>query len=480
MDVLFGCMRRIGLRNPWLIAGLLAAVLPAVWMRGFTVDDALIAVRYAQHLAEGHGWRFNVGGPSTDGVTPLPWPLVLAPLAGGTVLMTLARAKALGLAASALTGAFLGDELGRIAASAWVRGLVLASLALSVPVAAYAMSGMETSLAALLALVAVLRADRPLLSATLAGLTATLRPEMAPWAFALALGVGIVAKRSPPRVVLGGLVALAPFVVCALVRVVVWGRPAPLAIMAKPSDLSHGLAYAGAACVVTVVPVLVLAPLALRRAPLALVVVVAGVAHFGAIIAVGGDWMPYARLAVPIVPTLAWAGAQVAAHAHPLATGVRTAAAMALGVAFVVQGGTNGRHVGTDRERLVEAATPVLAKARRVAALDIGWVGAATSADVVDLAGLTDPEIAALPGGHTSKRVDSMFLLSRDPDHLLLYAPSGLPGGSLAAWRDAVYTRVVEARLVDDDVIARHFAPVAWLRLGSQGAGYVVLEAMPR
>ena len=86
-------------------------------------------------------------------------------------------------------------------------------------------------------------------------------------------------------------------------------------------------------------------------------------------------------------------------------------------------------------------ARPLLEGASRVAALDVGWVGAATDADVVDLAGLTDPEIAALPGGHTSKRVDAMFLLARDPDVLVFYRPP----------------RVVEARLEADDVVARHF-----------------------
>ena len=31
-----------------------------------------------------------------------------------------------------------------------------------------------------------------------------------------------------------------------------------------------------------------------------------------AIIVVGGDWMPYARLMVPVVPSLAWAAVLIA------------------------------------------------------------------------------------------------------------------------------------------------------------------------
>jgi hypothetical protein len=31
-------------------------------MWGFTVDDALISVRYARHVAAGVGWRFDAAG----------------------------------------------------------------------------------------------------------------------------------------------------------------------------------------------------------------------------------------------------------------------------------------------------------------------------------------------------------------------------------------------------------------------------------
>jgi hypothetical protein len=72
-----------------------------------------------------------------------------------------------------------------------------------------------------------------------------------------------------------------------------------------------------------------------------------------------------------------------------------------------------------------------------------------------------------------------MFLLGRDPGALLLYAAAGLPGQDLAAWRDAGYGRLVEARLAHDDVVARHFTPVAWLPLGDAGAGYVLLARLP-
>jgi hypothetical protein len=135
--------------------------------------------------------------------------------------------------------------------------------------------------------------------------------------------------------------------------------------------------------------------------------------------------------------------------------------------------------VGADRAALVAAARPLLAGAHCVAALDVGWVGAATEADIVDLAGVTDPEIAALPGGHTSKRVDARLLLERGTDALLLYLPAGLPAGGAADWAEATYGRAVEARLADDVVTARHFGAATFLPLGARGAGYVLLRAAP-
>jgi hypothetical protein len=457
--------------------GVLAAAVPALWMWGFTVDDALIAVRFARHVAEGLGWRFNVHGPSTDGVTPLLWPLVLAPMAHGDALTVLSRSKVFGLALWAATGGCLGRAIGCApGAGPWSRAGVLVALALSLPVAAHSVSGMETALTTALATAAALMPRRPRAAALVAGLAASLRPEMAPWACVLAAGFALAAGGGVERVLVGVGLAMAPFAMCATVRTVAWGRAAPLAVMAKPSDLAHGLAYAGAACVVTLVPLLVMAPFALRREARALAIVLAAVAHVGAIVVVGGDWMPYARLMVPVVPSLAYAAALASAHAHRVATIARSLAVVGLGVALIARGGALGRRVGADRATLIAEAGPVLADAHCVAALDVGWVSAATDADIVDLAGLTDPTIAALPGGHTSKRVDAMFLLSRRPDAVLLYAPAGLPGGRLGAWQDAAYPRVVEARLARDEVIARHFAPVTWFPLGPSSGGYVVLR----
>jgi hypothetical protein len=409
---------------------------------------------------------------------------LIAPLCAGHAgpLTVLARVKAVGLAAWIIGAIAWGLAVGRARAPVWAKGAAVLVLALSVPVAAYAVSGMETALAMALATIAATLASpgegrRHVARALLAGLTASLRPEMGAWALVIAIAFPLAAgeRRAPRLLGLAG-VAFAPFALCVLARLLIFGRPAPLALMAKPSDLAHGLSYAGAAAVVTLTPLLVIAPWALfrERGP-ALAIVVAGAIHLAVVAFVGGDWMPYARLAAPIAPSLAYAFVLLAPHARPGLHAARAAIVTALGIYFWASGGTAGRHVGADREALVHAARPYLDGARAVATLDIGWPSAATEATIVDLAGLTDPVIAALPGGHTSKRVDPGFLLSRDPDRLLLYTTAPPPSD----WRDAVYPRVVEARLARSAIIAERFEPRAFVPLGSTGAGYVVLARRP-
>ncbi len=467
---------------------LMLALLGGLAMWGFTVDDAWIPVRYARHVASGAGYVFNAGGPRTDGVTPLPFPFVLAPFAGGSAAAVLIRAKCMGLAAWTLAAYALGRRVGRAPSPLSAKLVGLAVLALAVPTAAHAVSGLETGLAIALATFAVTALDRPLLAAALAGAVASLRPEMAPWALVLGAGAAVSAAHAGGlaggaawrRVSLGAAVALVPFAVCVALRLVVFGRAAPLAVWAKPSDLEHGLVYVAVGAVVTLTPILVLPSRALLRAPPeARVVVLAALVHLAAVAAVGGDWMPYARLVAPIAPSLALAFVLAAPTMSRWAFWLRGALALGLGTYLAVVAAPAGRQVTRDREALAARAAPELRHARRVAALDVGWPTEVTEAEIVDLAGLTDPEIAALPGGHTSKRIDVAYLIARAPDVVLLYVTGGVDGASLDRWRDATYTRLVEARFAESDLFAAHFTPRAFFPLGAQGAGYVVLARVP-
>jgi hypothetical protein len=488
------------------LAAAASAAWLAVWMWPFAIDDAWIGVRYARHLAHGEGYRFNAAGAVTDGVTPLPWAFLLVPLAAvGTpdAADVLERAKYMGLLVWVIAAAALGVAMARADASPWTKASAIAVLALDLPLAAHAVSGMETALATALATFAALafastpsRGSGGRTAALLAGLAASLRPEMAPWALGIGVAAAWAAETPPARhrvrsLVLGGATALLPFAACALVRMIVFGRPAPLALLAKPSDPSHGLVYVAAASIAALSPILVVSPIALWRAPfVARALVVLGVVHLAAVALAGGDWMPYARLVVPIVPSLLLAFVIASRHAHPLATATRVALALVVGVRLLATAAPNGRTAGVNRAALVDRARGPLAGARSLATLDVGWPTAVTEATLVDLAGITDPEIASLPGGHTSKRVDAALLLGRDPDLLLLYVEGGVDAAQLeldrktadreGAWRDARFSRAVEGRLAASDVVARHFTAETFLPLGSRGAGYLVLRRRER
>jgi hypothetical protein len=462
-------------RAPFALAALVVAAIPALWLWSFTIDDALISIRYARHLADGSGYRFNLGGSRTDGVTPLPWPFLLWPLAHGAPLVVLARVKILGLFLWLGTAAVWGAAVGRCEAPRAAKIATLVGLGVSVPLAAHAVSGMETALATALATGAALSHGRPRVAAVLAGLAASLRPEMLPWALVLSVMFALTADRLPKwRAAESAGAAVLPFAVCAVVRLCVFGRPAPLALMAKPSDLEHGIVYAAAAALVSVGPLMALAPLAMTKGKgPARAIAVAGGVHLLAVAVAGGDWMPYARLVAPIVPSLLYAAVVSWAHSNRLVAFARAVAAIALGAWTLVFAAPGGRHTGPDREVLAARVTPLVAGMTRVACADVGWVSAATEAEIVDLAGATDPEIAVLGGGHTSKRVDGSLLIAKDPDAVLLFARE--PDLPVDRWREAIFPRVVEARLARDDLVDGHFAAVAFVPLGATGTGYYVL-----
>ena len=462
--------------------GAACALVPALAMWGFTVDDALIPVRYAHNLATGAGYRFDAHGASTDGVTPLPWAVLLAPLSGGDALAALVRAKVLGVVAWTGAAALLGARVGgmvRGRGQALLCAAALVVMGLAFPLGAWAASGMETAVAMGLATLAATRVGRGRwgVAAGIAGVVAAFRPEMVVWAMVIGAGSESGSQSESGRgrrALIGAMVAIGPFLACAVVRMVVFGRPAPLAVLAKPSDLAHGAIYVGAAALVVLTPLLVIAPVALVRGHgyghgreaamrVARVLVGAFVAHALAVMAAGGDWMPYARLMVPAAPSLVIAFVAIASCSRAALNGARLAAALVLGVLLALRAAPAGRGVQADRADLIARARPVLADAHVVAALDIGWVGASTDASIVDLAGLTDPTIALLPGGHTSKRVDTAMLLDRGVDTVVVYSD----------------LRVVEARIVRSELFASRFEPAATLPLGARGAFYTVYRRRP-
>jgi hypothetical protein len=444
------------------------------WLWGFSVDDALISARVAAHLGRGLGYRFNAGGPVVDAVTPLGWAYVLAPASGGSALAAMYFAKWLGAAAWLGAALWLGTSIAR-AEGRGLRWVVLVPLSVCAPLAAWCVAGMETGVVVALATLALSESRA---APVAAGLAAALRPELVPWSVALAVGRAVAARRGGRAVARAAVVAAAPAAVAALVRAAAFGHAVPLAVWAKPSDFAHGLRYALGALIWTGAPLLVVAPRAVRRLDAASrAILVASAVHVVALVLAGGDWMSLFRLFVPVLPGLFLVGARLLALASPWASVLRLAAASAVSGVLLLDKGAVARGVLAQRLALIDEARPLLAGARRVATLDVGWVGAATDAELVDLAGVTDESIARLPGGHTSKRISPRLLEHRQVDALVLLVDL-VDGPVPEDFRLAEWARAVEAR-VSREAAELGFVVRASLELRGTRQRYLVLRLQP-
>jgi hypothetical protein len=458
------------------VLGVLSAAPALAYLHGFTVDDAFIPARYAANLAHGFGYRFNAHGPSTDGVTALGYAHLLAPFAGQEPLSALRAARVLGAASWLVAAGVLGAAIAAIAGSR-ARYAAFCLVLFSAPLGAWAVAGLDTGLVLSLATVAAALPARPRYApwgAALAGAVAALRPEMVAWAAVLARGRGVARPAAARAVTLS--LSLLPWCAVAAIRAWLFGRPAPLAVLAKPSDIEHGLAYVLPNMVLTGAPLAALAPLmwfGLGSWPRHLLL--AGFVHLAVVALAGGDWMPLARLFTPVLPGL------TLVVAHQLAAPVGRLfgiVGLALGGAgqlwlFAVRG-PSASHVLRDRLALIEQARAPLAGANRVATVDVGWVGAATNAEIIDLAGATDPEIAALPGGHTSKAVSGALLTGRAPDRLVFQlAPARNEQTSAPR-----YARAIEQRLAADPLVIRSYEP-AWESPSELPIRYDILSLRP-
>ena len=155
-----------------LLAGV--ALVMGVSMHPLAVDDAFITYRYAQNLASGYGFTYNVGQPVLSTTAPL-YALVLS---AGAFLG--ASVPALGNALSALAlyvAATLTYALGRRERTPWLGALAATALVLQ-PLL-WLCLGMETAVLLALALGAILsyRSGRPYWTAVLLALTTLTRGD---------------------------------------------------------------------------------------------------------------------------------------------------------------------------------------------------------------------------------------------------------------------------------------------------------------
>jgi hypothetical protein len=436
-------------RAGWLPLAVVAGVAlhgAALW--GFTVDDAWIPARYAHHLHEGVGYRFNPGGPVTDGVTPLAFAWLLAPFAA-SIDAALSAARVVG-AASVLLGMWaLARAVERATEHDKLARLALLLPLGSTPLAAWATAGLETGLVTGLVSVGLAAGASGAArgGALLLGVAASQRPELVPLALVASLAPRVEAKELAPyaRVqVARWILALLPFVMVCVARGIAFGRVAPLSIHAKAPVASLGFGYALAG-VLFAGPVALVGVRGLARAASPTRWLVAAVcAHVVSVGTAGGDWMPLSRLFVPALPVVTLAAAGLVA--------ARRARLVWLVLALVGQGwvtasvAPSARQVMRDRERVRAELGPIVARHRVVVTVDAGWVGSVTQGTVLDAAGVTDPVVAALPGGHTTRKLSPTLMATRGVDAAVLLLAAG-PHPAGVPWWELPMARGAEAWL---------------------------------
>jgi hypothetical protein len=240
----------------------------------------------------------------------------------------------------------------------------------------------------------------------------------------------------------------------------------PLAWHAKAGGLADGLEYSGRAVpIMTGLLGLGLAFAGARwgrnreRVRAALLVV-----HALSVTLAGGDWMPGFRLFVPLFPQyalLAGVGAERLLRRGKSGRLLACACVLfACGIPLLDLGVRlpEWRAAGASRERVGAAIVADLRRfgIRKAALVDIGFIGYASGIDIVDLGGLTDPEVAAMAGGHLDKQVPVAWLRARAPDALILHSttpPLAADDGRLAGLRG----HPVEMRIARSAWVAREF-----------------------
>lgn len=447
---------RTALSRATFFGAALIALVSAATAWPFVVDDAFITFRYARHLVDGDGYVMNPG-IVTDGVTGPLWlvPLVLGGAAGVSIPMLAGLLGVFFGLASALV--LLWSMAGR--SGGYAREVSAVFLALNGSYWVWAGAGLETGVAtfAMTVLVASVVRSLPRWAPLLALMALpSLRPELVPAACLL----GLQARGLPRSWSLSSLTTGVAAV--ALWRIWMFGTPIPLSAVAKGGSLSNGLMYGLSGVLFMSVGGAAYLAWRARKRRAARWVAGALLLHLAVVALAGGDWMPGHRLLVPLVPALALlVGWGCTAYRRALLVLAPTLAlAASVSASTIIQ----ARDAGLQRQARGPAIAAAVAEGP-VALLDAGFLGWETGMEVVDLAGITDPVVARMPGNHVDRAVDVAYLEARRPATFLLHSQREptIAEGNVSNF----VGYPTESRLVRLPWFTRWYAPVEVHRYGS-------------
>lgn len=424
----------------------------------YTVDDAYISFRYARNLADGNGLVFN-NGERVEGYTNFLWTIVHSICIRAGFRPDI-FAKGLGLASALGTSVLilkLAILWGHPLAPLSVFAFLLWSASGAVAVAT--MAGLEThAFTFLLTLGIVLyskpvRPTRDFAGALLAmSVAALMRPE-AVLIIALTLGHYYVTTkpssyRTWPLVL--PLSLLLPFL---LWKLSYYGSPFPNTLSAKSGggydQLVRGYGYIkGFVNEYGKVGFYFLGLLPYLRLPLgrqrsySLTILIAYLSY---IVVTGGDWIPHYRFLLPILPLIYLSVQDGLLLVWDLFSRGRrpwrwwAPSLMTVVLAIILFDIANQSHYlrlhtemwanGYDyahkyvgnwlRDEAEDDET--------VALMDVGLIGYLSPMRVLDITGLTDPYIAAAPGGFLKKEYPLDYLFDSGPDYIVLVSGGDYP-----------------------------------------------------
>lgn len=413
-------------------------LLHGPWYFDFYADDALITLRYSQHLADGAGPNWNSEG-RVEGYTTFLWMGLHAGL-DKLGLDIISASRALGLAAVVATMLFMSrlwriwsdDDRNAAIANPVVIAAAIMALVLTDGVAFWGFSGMETTaFMALLTLSVVLFLQEqrspglpwggPPWSALAFAATAMTRPEgliaVAVTAGFLAVQAGFTTDRPQAlrRLAFWSAIFLTLYGSYFVWRYTYYDFLFPNTFYAKVGTTSalyergldylwtYGLRY-------QLIPLLggmavLLANPRLRR-DAAYLLLLAG-AMLAAVVIEGGDDFPHGRLIVPVLPLIYVAGlAGLATLLQRLSlpsvqSAALAAAVLTLGAMSLFRGSLDlaapialERRALQERELLATWLSENTPPDYTIAAFAVGAIGYYSDRDVLDLLGLNDVVIA--------------------------------------------------------------------------------------
>jgi arabinofuranosyltransferase len=253
-------------RVPWFSIAVLGTIVAggaATWWftversaitgPGFPLDDAWIHLQFARNVAEGHGYSFNPGVPSSGSTAPL-WTLLLAlPLAFG--LGPIDAGVVLGQLFHWLTALATYVLTLRLTASRWAALLAACAVVLTPRLVWAGLSGMEVPLyaclvtSALACYVTAVAGGGPWTAAwgALIGLAGWARPEtflLVPLLFLHWGWTYVMAERRPRGALVAPALCLAVIAAFVAFNYVIGGRPLPNTFYAKTYGMGTALSLA--------------------------------------------------------------------------------------------------------------------------------------------------------------------------------------------------------------------------------------------